>query len=240
MTSPGGALRRLLGIALIGAVAALLAWQLIDLESEPAGLTAEVETALPDSGVSQAVTAVLLNFRGYDTWLEVGVLLLAILGVFTLLRSADLTPALPGPPLGAAFGWLVRLVAPLTLIVAGYLLWLGTHSPGGAFQAGAVLAAGLVLLRLAGYPSVALLNGVALRAGLALGFLAFLLVALVTTLVEGSPLQYPADLASWLIVGIELAVAVATGITLSAAFAAAGAFTAAARGREAEPPAGGD
>jgi hypothetical protein len=36
---------------------------------------------LPDSGVSNPVTAVLLNFRAYDTLLEIGVVLLALWGL---------------------------------------------------------------------------------------------------------------------------------------------------------------
>ena len=37
--------------------------------------------AIPDSGVSHPVTAVLLNFRAYDTLLELAVVLSAVLGI---------------------------------------------------------------------------------------------------------------------------------------------------------------
>ena len=40
------------------------------------------------SGVRNPVTAVLLNFRGYDTLLEMGVLLVALLGVWSLGTAA--------------------------------------------------------------------------------------------------------------------------------------------------------
>ncbi len=36
------------------------------------------------SGVTHPVTAVLLNFRGYDTLLEVAVLLIALVGTWSL------------------------------------------------------------------------------------------------------------------------------------------------------------
>ena len=54
-----------------------------------AGLGEQVAARMPESGVRSPVTAVLLNFRGYDTFLEMLVLLLAVLGV----RSAAPLPA---------------------------------------------------------------------------------------------------------------------------------------------------
>lgn len=46
---------------------------------EPAiDLRAQVAAQLPASGVDHPVTAVLLNFRGYDTLLEIAVLLVAV------------------------------------------------------------------------------------------------------------------------------------------------------------------
>ena len=41
-------------------------------ETAPAGLEAVVEQYIDNSGVSNPVTAVLLNFRSYDTLLEIG------------------------------------------------------------------------------------------------------------------------------------------------------------------------
>jgi multisubunit Na+/H+ antiporter MnhB subunit len=43
-----------------------------------------VRGALDEAGVGQPVTAVLLNLRGYDTLLELVVMLLAALGVRVL------------------------------------------------------------------------------------------------------------------------------------------------------------
>src|SRR5690606_16302506 len=120
----------------------------------PLRLQALLEAALPISGASHPVTAVLLNFRGYDTFLEVAVLTaaaLANLGLQSRLAEPALRPVHNGM-LDALTGWL----APVMLLVAVYLYWAGTKEAGGAFQAGALLAACGLLLRLSGVPLVVL------------------------------------------------------------------------------------
>jgi hypothetical protein len=52
-----------------------------------AGLRRDVTEALPRSGVENPVTAVLLNFRAWDTLLESVVLLAALIGVWSLARD---------------------------------------------------------------------------------------------------------------------------------------------------------
>ncbi|MGI5149367.1 MnhB domain-containing protein [Plantactinospora sp. CA-294935] len=47
---------------------------------------------------------------------------------------------------------ITRMVYPSVLLVAGYLLLVGLHRPGGGFAAGLVAGLGLVLRRLAGGP----------------------------------------------------------------------------------------
>ena len=49
---------------------------------------APVAAHLAESGVTHPVTAVLLNYRGYDTLLEIAVLLLALLAQAQLLLLA--------------------------------------------------------------------------------------------------------------------------------------------------------
>jgi multisubunit Na+/H+ antiporter MnhB subunit len=187
------------------------------------GLGRLVEQSLNDSGVANPVTAVLLNMRAYDTWLEVGVLLLAVLGIFAIARSArDTTREKPGDddgPLPAA----ARLVALLGIVVAGYLLWRGTFAAGGAFQAGAVLGAALVLLRLAGTRTIERLPERRLLALLVTGFVAFGLVAVGSAVFVEPMLTYRGSEAGLLIVGLELAIGLSTAITVLLLFAASGA-----------------
>ena len=81
---------RLLPIALLVAVAAGLEIVVLSLPAEADGLNADVMANMQDSGVTNPVTAVLLNFRGYDTLLEIAVLLLALLGGKTLAGGFEI------------------------------------------------------------------------------------------------------------------------------------------------------
>lgn len=196
-----------LSVAVFGA----LAWALVSLDWQArTGLEHAVQARLTESGVSNPVTAVLLNFRGYDTLLEVAVLLIATAAVWCLGRSPQ-TPGLPpGDPLYLA---LLRPLVPLLCIVAGYLLWLGAFAPGGAFQAGAVLSGAFLLLLIAGLPRApGQIDTPRLRATIAAGQLVFLCVAAATTMSQPRLLQYPPGTAKDLILVIEAA------LTFSVAF----------------------
>ncbi|MFW5824077.1 MAG: MnhB domain-containing protein, partial [Marinobacter sp.] len=166
------------------------------------------------------VTAVLLNFRSYDTLLEIGVLVIATIAGISMARLPSLEePALrTRDPLVLA---LQRWFVPLMWLVAGYLLWAGADRPGGAFQAGAVLAATGVLMRLSGVPMGFLKPGLLLRVGLVLGFSVFLLVALASALAGGAFLAYPEGMAKPLILLIEIFLAVSIAMVLLSLFVAA-------------------
>jgi multisubunit Na+/H+ antiporter MnhB subunit len=197
------------------ALAAAFAWALVQAVSsaDPARLAGRVASQLPASGVSNPVTAVLLNFRAYDTLLELAVLMAAVLGILALGPARPPYRA-PGPLLGGLIGWLV----PLLIVTAGYLLWAGAHAPGGAFQAGAVLAAAAVLLRLGGHANAGLPAPAALRWVLATGVGVFLAVGLAVTLSGLAFLQYPRAWASLLIVLIESAATLSIAATLALAY----------------------
>ena len=199
---------------LVAALGVGLAYTVLTLPSNAVGLSQAVNTHLEQSGVTNPVTAVLLNFRGYDTLLEMVVLLLALLGVWALGGAAHFHEHAPGPVLDA----LARLLAPLLVMVAAYLLWVGAHAPGGAFQAGSVLGAAGVLLLLAGWrPRIALM-ALPLRLVLVIGPLAFVAMALLTLLSEGQLLTYPVNYAGVLILVLEAAATLSIGVTLAALF----------------------
>lgn len=202
------ALAALLGVALAAAM--------LDLPPHAVRLPDDVAANLANSGVAHPVTAVLLNFRGYDTLLEIAVLLLALLGVLALVKPHAAAPAVPAHPL---LQTLAKLLAPLMVLVAGYLLWVGATAPGGAFQAGAVLAAAGVLLRLAGLLPGWTTPGLLLRAGLALGLLVFVAVA-AALLGHGALLEYPPAFAGGLILLIEASLTLSIGLTLAALYLA--------------------
>lgn len=212
---PAGALmKRALVVLAAAAFAVLLIAAMLDLPSPVVNLPTAVAANMAASGVEHPVTAVLLNFRGYDTLLEIGVLLLALLVVLAVSPRAESAALVSTDPV---LQTLARIAVPLMLLAAVYLLWAGAHRPGGAFQAGAVLAAAAVLLHLAG-----LLPGWdapqrRLRWGLAGGFLVFLGVA-AALLTQGALLAYPPATAGALILLIEAALTLSLGLILAGLF----------------------
>ncbi len=190
------------------------------LPREPAGLTALAGAQMEFSGTDHPVTAVLLNFRSYDTWLELGVLFLGWLGVLAVRRSATLKGASEIPDPGHVLRWFVRLVVPFAFLVAGYLLWLGSFSPGGAFQAGVVAGAACVLLWLAGFRSVSGIRPALLKLALLAGFAGFAAAAAATAAGGVEMLRYPPEHAETIILLIEVLATISIGVTVAALFIA--------------------
>jgi len=199
-----------------------LAWALLYSPEPVVDLNTQVRARLADSGVGNPVTAVLLNFRGYDTLLEVAVLLLAWLGLWTVGER--------GPNLALGGAWvensdllsaLVRLLAPLGVLIGIYLLWAGANEPGGAFQAGTVLAAVGVLLLLSGRLQSERTAGLWVRCGVVVGLLVFSIIAVGMIPVSGTLLEYPKNLAGLLILIIETTLMVSIALILTLLFGGA-------------------
>lgn len=173
-----------LGVLLIAvALAAALIWAALLPPGLRPALAPEFERAASLTGAAHPVTAVLLGFRAYDTLLEVAVLLLAVIGARTARGSAAASaPAHVTEAASPILRSLVNLLVPLMLLVAGYFLWAGTQAPGGAFQAGAVLGAAGVLLRLGGVLPALDPDRALVRAGLAGGLALFIALFFADTL----------------------------------------------------------
>lgn len=209
-SAPGWrALRWLLAAVLAAALASAL-WM---LPGPSRGLSDEALAALPRSGVEHPVTAILLNYRAYDTLLEMTVLLVATLGVQSQRRrSGAPRPApIPGPMLPA----LVRLVVPGVVLVAGYLLWRGSHAAGGAFQAGTILGGGAILLILSDTVQPPAFSRLWVRAVLLIGPVCFLAVGVAPLFAGKQLLEYPQGWAKALIVGVESALTLSIGLMLT-------------------------
>lgn len=211
---------RVAAFALCASVGVLLARAVLAIPEDEPGVAPLVEASLPSSGVANPVTAVLLNFRGYDTLLEIAVLVLATIGVLSL--AADRAEVLPrvaeraDPVLSA----LARFLAPVMIVISGYLLWVGEFGPGGAFQAGSVIGAAGVLLALAGYARPAWMSGFALRVATGIGFIVFLGTAIGSMLATGMLLKYPPGMAKDLIIIIEVWLTLSIGAILISLFLA--------------------
>lgn len=176
-------------------------------------LSTQVYEQLSSSGVSNPVTAVLLNFRAYDTLLELAVVLCAVLTIMALnQKRAD--EAAPSRLLTGMIRWLV----PLLVVTAGYLLWVGAHAPGGAFQAGAMLAGAMILLQLANSKTQFGINLYLLRVLMVMGILTFVVVGLSIMMLNGQFLQFTPDWAGSLILLIESAATLSIAAALTLAY----------------------
>jgi len=219
MRSPTARIGMLLLALMLTALLGRSVWQLSMLQSA-SELPRLLQENLSASGVEHPVTAVLLNFRSYDTLLEIAVLVIAAMAGISMAR----TRSLEDPELRTSdtlLRALLRWLVPLMLLLAGYLLWAGADRPGGAFQAGAMLAATGVLVRLTGMPLDFLRPGILLRIGLVLGFALFLLVGLASAIAGEVFLAYPPGLVKALILSIETLLTLSIGMILLALFVAA-------------------
>lgn len=190
-----------------------------------------VAGALEHHPVGNAATAVLLDFRAYDTFLEMGVLALAALGAF-LLKAQTLhdppgarPPVPPSPADPFARGGLILAVfaaglAPLMILMAGYLLWAGTAHSGGAFPAGAILGAAAVLMLLAGIGRDVIVDNDRSRFAIALGLAGFI-VAGGAAMLAGRPfLDWSADWTYATILAVEAALTLSIGAVLALLYGA--------------------
>ncbi|MDO3383740.1 hydrogenase subunit MbhD domain-containing protein [Gilvimarinus algae] len=203
--------RSLLWAALLPlAVLPLLVEAILPLSGGAQPLPAQVDAQLAYSGVSHPVTAVLLNFRSWDTLLELLVVLFALLGT----RQLALSSRHPHPPWPLLLAW-CRWLAPLAFLLGAYLLWRGAKAPGGAFQAGALWASAIVMLRLNGLLPTVSWRDWRLRLPALLGVTVFVLLAVATWLWGAGWLVWPPGAAKALILLVELAASVGIAITLA-------------------------
>ncbi|MGK0268637.1 MAG: multisubunit Na+/H+ antiporter MnhB subunit [Paraglaciecola sp.] len=170
-------------------------------------------TNLTKSGVSNPVTAVLLNFRSYDTLLELAVLFAVVVIVLPTNKTYRIESTADVRFSQIATLNLVRKILPLTIVMSGYLLWTGASQPGGAFQAGALLA-GCGLMALFSEAISIHFEHNLWRFALAAALAAFIFAGAVTHWLTGGFLLYPTDQAGLFIISIEFVATFSIGITL--------------------------
>jgi multisubunit Na+/H+ antiporter MnhB subunit len=180
-------------------------------------LAPQAVEAMPRLGLGNPVTAVLIGYRGWDTLLEKVVLGLALAGVWALGADARwggrpgcLQPRNPNDPLAL----LARLLAPPAILFAIHLLWTGADHPGGAFQAGTILATMGILVVLAGLADYPALSRRAVRLAAVAGTLVFVLAGIVGFALPGGFLSFPEAIAKPVIVVVEVALVFSIGVTL--------------------------
>ncbi|MEY6433615.1 hydrogenase subunit MbhD domain-containing protein [Thioalkalicoccus limnaeus] len=204
--------------ALFSALVALaLAGVVLTLPEPAPSLAPEAVANLPQTGLGNAVTGVLLAYRALDTLLETLVLLLALVAVWSLApdRAWGGRPRLWHPERGGALTLLAQLLPPFGIVVGLYLFWNGANAPGGAFQGGTILAAMWLLVMLAGLARAPTIDARWLRWLVIAGPAVFLGIALLGFAIAGAFLGYPPALAKPLILIIETALTLSIAATLA-------------------------
>jgi len=111
-----------------------------------------ITESVEETSVPNIVTAVLADYRSYDTMFETVVVFAAGIAVYSLLRRSrkrqnqqeEQPVELPHQAL--IVKTVCRLMIPFMQIFALYVIAHGHHSPGGGFQGGVILGASFILL----------------------------------------------------------------------------------------------
>jgi multisubunit Na+/H+ antiporter MnhB subunit len=213
---PGVILRVLAAVLSVTVAAALAASVLLLPDPAPTLAPAAAENATA-TGLGNPVTNVLMAFRAMDTMLEKIVLLLALIGVWSLAPDR-LWGGRPGPrhhadPQGV-LSFVARILPPVGIIVGIYILWTSADHPGGAFQGGTILAAMWLLVMMAGLTDAPPVSERRLRLLLLAGPVVFLIVGLGGLAFGDAFLAYPMAYAKPLILAIEFAMILTIAVTL--------------------------
>ncbi|HAF71267.1 MAG: Multisubunit Na+/H+ antiporter, MnhB subunit [Acetothermia bacterium 64_32] len=139
-------MRWLAGAATLSLVGLLL---FSSLNLSPSLQAPELETMAGMYGVRNAVAAVVLGARLWDTLFEVLVFAMAMVGVRIALRPLGRAQGAPPVPESHLLSQAARLLWGPIAVFALYLAASGHLGPGGGFPAGAILGSGLLLLALA-------------------------------------------------------------------------------------------
>lgn len=214
--TPNGTVPRPLAAVVCAALGALLAAAMTWLTAAHAPPDPGLREALNEHPLDNPVSAVLLDFRGYDTLLEMTVLLAAFLGTAGLAAQRSLPSLHPGPAASAPMvDALTTMVTPILLTVALYVYWTGADAPGGAFQAGALLGALGVMYLLTGRLEPRERTVLPLRIGLVAGLGVFTIFAGLGLVWGGLPLAYPASGTLGLVLLLEFSMMVSIAVTLT-------------------------
>jgi multicomponent K+:H+ antiporter subunit A len=119
-----------------------------------------IENAHGLGGGSNVVNVIIVDFRGFDTLGEITVLAVVGVAVYALLRrfrpageslrASSRGTARPADDEMLVPGVLMRLMFPMIVGIAAYLLMRGHNLPGGGFAAGVTLAIAVILQYMAG------------------------------------------------------------------------------------------
>ncbi|MFA9439317.1 hydrogenase subunit MbhD domain-containing protein [Uliginosibacterium sp. sgz301328] len=214
--APGIAMRVAAAMASL-AVTVLIALCVLRLPDEAPMLAPEVGMHIGSLGVGNPITAVLLSFRALDTLLEAIVLLIGLIGVWSL-ASDSCWGGRPGQMQVVSSNdilvYLARVLPPVGVVVGIYILWVGADHPGGKFQGATVIAAMWLLTIMSGLRDAPMVSQRWLRAMLVAGPSMFIAAGVLGTLMADAFLAFPTGSEKLWIIVIEVALLPSLAVTL--------------------------
>jgi len=204
---PGLPFKILTGV-LAALVASAVCGAILMLPEPPPSLAPEAAAAASGAGagLGNPITAVLMSYRSFDTMLEKIVLILAVIGVWSVSTDkawGGAPPPFRQPKPYAPMVFLAQLLAPVGILIGIHIFWTGANAPGGAFQGGALLAAMWMITMMARLLEPPRVDAQWLRLALVAGPAVFLITGLTGEFVAGSFFAYPPSLAKPIILFIE-------------------------------------
>jgi len=211
------AITRIAAAALCLAVSTALGAVVLTMAEPGATLAPEAAQHLAETGLGNPITAVLMAYRAFDTMLEKVVLILALIGVWSL-ASDHAWGGVAGPRSlphrHGALAFLAQLLPPVGIVVAIHIVWIGADEPGGAFQGGALLAAMALIVMMARLKEAPPVSRRWLRVVVVSGPVTFLVVGALGFGVAAGFLAYPIGLEKPLILVIEAFMVLSVAATL--------------------------
>ena len=108
-----------------------------------------INEGIKDTGATNIVTSVVVNYRGFDTLGEVSVLFIAAIGlgaVLVTVKKKKIKNNVEKASLLLSTG--CRFLFPFVLLFGAYIFTHGHLTPGGGFQGGAIIASAYLLFYL--------------------------------------------------------------------------------------------
>lgn len=186
--------------------------QLSPWHAHQAASPQQLAQAIAESGVTHPVTAILLNIRAIDTLFELIILAVTVMNL-ALLKPQTLNTHRPWP---IVVSW-SRFLLPWVVLLSGYVLWRGTDAPGGAFQAGAILASGLIVMHISQLIPTPSWYQLWVRMGLWLAVSFWLGVGILSLIFGLDFLTITPNVAPWILILIEVLATFSIAVALAIA-----------------------
>lgn len=139
------------GALLLVATSDLPSWGDPQSPSNDSGVARHYITKIDEeTHVPNLVTAVLADYRGYDTLFETVVIFTAGIAIMAILRGLPAPLRTRNEEMDDDIIRITcRLLTPIIQVFALYVLAHGHYSPGGGFQGGVIMGSSFILLALA-------------------------------------------------------------------------------------------